>query len=107
MRERATLALQHVWPDGPYPTCDAFIIFVGADESKTAGFRCDVVMVSGTAIATIVRKGVPRWRHAPISIDEDDNVLAIVRQVFATGLPQGRAKVLYGARSPVNIALQA
>lgn len=89
MWERVALSLQHVSPDGPYPTCDALTIFIDADESEELSFRCDVVVVSGTARATIVRKDLPRWRHAPIPVDEGADVLSVARTVFAAGLPQG------------------
>lgn len=87
MWERTARALQQARPDGPYPRCDALTIFVHAHESESLNFRCDVVVVRGTAVATIVRDGVPRWKHAPIPIDEDDNVVGIARTVFAAGLP--------------------
>ncbi len=64
-------------------------IFVRTHESETPGFRCDVVVVRGMAVATIVRNGIPKWRHAPIPIDEDNDVVSIARRVFAAGLPEG------------------
>ncbi|MGF6837898.1 hypothetical protein QF001_001765 [Paraburkholderia youngii] len=92
MWERTARALQHVRPGGPYPRCDALTLFVHAHESETLGFRCDIIVVCGSAIATIVRNGVPRWRHAPIDIDKGDNVVSIARRVFAAGLPEGGAE---------------
>jgi hypothetical protein len=87
MWERVALALQHVRPEGPYPKCEALTIFARADEAETLNFRCDVVVQGGAAIATIVRNCVPQWRHAPISIAENDDVVAIARKIFAAGLP--------------------
>jgi hypothetical protein len=87
MWERTAQALQHVQPDRPYPHADAFTIFVRAHESTALCFRCDIVVDGGTAVATIVHNGVPSWRHAPIAIDEGDDVVAIARRFFAAGLP--------------------
>lgn len=88
MWERTAQALQRVQPDGPYPHADALTILVRAAENQALSFRCDVVVVNGAAIATIVCKGVPQWRHAPIPVDENDDAVAIARKVFAAGLPQ-------------------
>jgi hypothetical protein len=86
-RERIAHALQHVEPVGPYQRADALALFV---YNGTA-MRCDVVVENGAAVATIARKGGPQRRHAPIPVDDDADVVAIARMVFAAGLPQWAA----------------
>lgn len=82
--ERIARALQHVQPDGPYPRSDAATVFVYS--GKKLAMRCDVELTERGAVATIVRDGLPKWRHAPIPVDEGADVVAVARRVFWAGL---------------------
>ena len=84
--ERIARALQHVEPEGPYPQSDVLTIFVYSGAHLA--MRCDIVVAKRGAVATIVHDGVPRWRHAPIHVDECKDVVDIARRVFWAGLPQ-------------------
>lgn len=81
--ERTALALQNVHPSGPYPGCDALTVFV-FDYGRPAT-RFDVNVTWRGAIAWIVVGNVPRIKHAPIPVDDGDDVVAVARKIFAAG----------------------
>jgi hypothetical protein len=84
--ERTALALQRVQPAGPYPTCNALTVLVRDNGRLTARF--DVNVTWRGAVATIVVCDIPRIKHAPIPVMDGDDVVAVVRKIFAAGLPQ-------------------
>ena len=88
--ERTARALQHVQPDGSYPRSDVLTVFVFDD--KRLPTRVDVSVTWRGAIAWIVVGNVPRIKHAPIPVNDGDDVVAVARKIVAAGWPQRKTK---------------
>jgi hypothetical protein len=56
-----------------------------ARDGSVLAARFDIEVTKRDAEATIVVKGLPRWKHAPISVEKGDDVLAVARKLFAAG----------------------
>ncbi|MFL9964648.1 hypothetical protein PQR02_27000 [Paraburkholderia sediminicola] len=84
--ERTARALQNVQPAGPYPQSDALTVFVRDNCVLTARF--DVSLTLRGAIAWIVVGDVPRFKIAPIPVNDCDDAVVVARKIFAAGLPQ-------------------
>jgi hypothetical protein len=87
--ERTARALQQLQPGGPYPRSGTLTVFLLDDGHLTARF--DVNVTWRGAVAWIVFDNVPRIKHAPIPVNDGNDIVAVARKILQLGCRNERA----------------
>lgn len=74
----------------PTPLGASLTIFIGRNTHKgpTPLARLDVRLEDGFAHASILSDSMPRTTTEPVAVLADDDVVTLVRKIFAAGLTQ-------------------